>query len=331
MTRKKRQMARVGLTEIHIARATGRVYYYAWRGGPALKGEPGSAEFDASYDEAIANRHSVDDSRFRFIIDDYRQTSFLKRSAPIIRLWTPWLDRIDAFFGDLKIAQVNQPEKIRPVIRRWRYQYSDTPRAADLGMEVLSNIMSHGIDPMGKLTANPCQGIKRLHISSCVDPIWTDNDLVQLKATASAEVGFAVDLAAHTGLGAIDLVQLSWSHVSTDSITTIGTRKGGNRREVIIPRYDALNELLETIPRRSAIILTNSRKMPWTANGLAASFWTAMLDAQLHERDLHFQDLRGTAAANFYRAGISMAHIAEIVGWEEDQVEKVIKRYVAGE
>jgi hypothetical protein len=41
-----------------IAKVTtkGRVYWYAWRGGPRLRGEEGSAEFWASYNEAIASR-----------------------------------------------------------------------------------------------------------------------------------------------------------------------------------------------------------------------------------------------------------------------------------
>ena len=45
---------RVRLKHIHRVRkrlATGQVqtYYYAWRGGPRLSGEPGSPEFVVSY------------------------------------------------------------------------------------------------------------------------------------------------------------------------------------------------------------------------------------------------------------------------------------------
>jgi hypothetical protein len=36
--------------------AKGRVYWYAWRGGPRLRGEEGSAAFWASYNAAIADR-----------------------------------------------------------------------------------------------------------------------------------------------------------------------------------------------------------------------------------------------------------------------------------
>jgi integrase len=48
----------------------------------------------------------------------------------------------------------------------------------------------------------------------------------------------------------------------------------------------------------------------------------------MDDRDLHFHDLRGTAATRFYIAGLSIRVIAEIMGWEEDYVERIIRRYV---
>ncbi len=50
--------------------------------------------------------------------------------------------------------------------------------------------------------------------------------------------------------------------------------------------------------------------------------------AKWDERDLHFHDLRGTAATKFYVAGLSVRVIAEIMGWEEETVEKIIRQYV---
>jgi hypothetical protein len=38
--------------------------------------------------------------------------------------------------------------------------------------------------------------------------------------------------------------------------------------------------------------------------------------------------LRGTAATRFYVAGIPERVIAEIMGWEEEHVRKIIRRYV---
>ena len=47
--------------------------------------------------------------------------------------------------------------------------------------------------------------------------------------------------------------------------------------------------------------------------------------------NLHFHDLRGTAATKFYVAGLTEREIAEVMGWEEDSVRKIIRRYVSRE
>ena len=41
-------MVEVALKGVFKVKAKGRVYYYAWRGGPRLTGEPGSPEFVSS-------------------------------------------------------------------------------------------------------------------------------------------------------------------------------------------------------------------------------------------------------------------------------------------
>ena len=320
-------MVTVELKGIHTVKAKGNIYYYAWRGGPRLDGEPGTPAFMASYNEAIASRSEPESGRFRSIVTHYKATEFKKLAASTQRVWTPWIDRISAHFGDLSIAQFNRPEKIRPRIRQWRGQYSETPRSADTGMQVLSRILSHGVDPMGKLNSNPAEGIKHLYSSDRSEIIWTDADIAQVKVGCSDEVKWVIDLAAHTGLRIGDLLKLSWSHVGPDAII-MTTGKSKNKREAIIPRYDALNEVLDRIPKRSPVILTSTKKKPWKQNGFNTMFWRAKEKAKMLERDLHFHDLRGSAATKFYIAGLSIRVIAEVMAWEEEAVEKIIRRYV---
>ena len=40
------------------------------------------------------------------------------------------------YFGELRIAQFDRPEKIRPVIRRWRSRWADKPRTADTDAQI---------------------------------------------------------------------------------------------------------------------------------------------------------------------------------------------------
>jgi len=194
-------------------------------------------------------------------------------------------------------------------------------------MQVLSRVLSYAVDPLGKIASNPCEGIKQLYSGDRSDIIWADSDIATLKKTCSPEIAHAVDLASHTGLRLGDLLRLSWVHVGEDAIT-LPTGKSRRRRGAIIPLCDDLRALLVRIPRNSTTVLTNSKHRPWTAAGFGSSFNTAKKKAGLANKELHFHDLRGTAATKFYVAGLSVRVIAEILAWSEDQVERIIRRYV---
>ncbi|TPN43243.1 site-specific integrase [Mesorhizobium sp. B1-1-7] len=321
-------MVMVELKGLHTVKAKGKVYHYAWRGGPAIAGEPGTPAFQDAYNEAIASRAAPDSNKFSASIIRYRASADYKKLAESTRRnWGPWLDRIADHFGALSVRQFDRPEKIRPRIRAWRAKFAETPRAADYGMQVLSRLLASEVDH-GKIASNPCEGIKQLYSGSRSEIIWTDADIAQVKAACSLEVAFAVDLAAHTGLRAGDLVRLSWSHVGEDAII-ITTGKSRHKREAVIPLYQELRDVLARIPRRSPVILTSSRGRPWVKDGLGSSFLDAKKEAWTDGVDLHFHDLRGTAVTKFYIAGMTEREIAEIMAWEEDTVSRIIRRYVS--
>jgi integrase len=194
-------------------------------------------------------------------------------------------------------------------------------------MQVLSRVLSYAVDPLGKIAANPCEGIKQLYRTDRSEIIWTDGDIARLKKTCTPDIANAIDLAAHTGLRLGDLLRLSWSHVGDDAIA-ITTGKSKHRRTALIPLYDDLRTVLARIPKRSTIILTNIRRRPWAANGFGTAFNRAKIAAGMNDMNLHFHDLRGSAVTKFYVANLPVRAIAEIMAWEEDHVEKIIRRYV---
>jgi integrase len=320
---------RVELKGIAKVRAKGRTYWYAWRGGPRLSGEPGSPEFVASYNAAIEDRKTPDTSRFRALVTLYKSSKgYTDLSNSTRKNWSPWLDRIADHFGELRIVQFDRPEKIRPIIRLWRNQWSDKPRTADYGMQVLSAVLAHAVDPLGKIAGNPCEGIARLYEVDRSDIIWSDADLAEFKGFCSAELALAVDLAAHTGLRRGDLVRLSWSHIKADAIE-LPTGKSRQRREAIVPLYDDLRAILDRIPKVSTTVLTSARRKPWTPDGLSTAIQRTKDAAGWGDKDIHFHDLRGTAVTRFYTADLPIRVIAEVMGWSEEQVEKIVRRYVS--
>jgi integrase len=57
-------------------------------------------------------------------------------------------------------------------------------------------------------------------------------------------------------------------------------------------------------------------------------FIRAKQAADMADADLHFHDLRGTAATRFYLARLDERTIAEIMGWQEASVSNIIRKYV---
>lgn len=322
-------MATVELKGLHIIKGKRRTYVYAWRGGPLINEELGTSAFHAAYNEAVATHRLPDKKAFRSVVVRYRASSaYLDLAESTRQHWAPWLDRIADYFGSLRTAQFDRADKIRPIIRKWRSKYAATPRTADYGMQVLSRVLGFAVDTLGEIAANPCEGIKQLYASSRADIIWSDDDIAQLKKVCSEEIAAAVDLASHTGLRVSDLVKLAWSHVGQHAIV-INTGKSRGRTQAIIPLYEELRLILARIPKRSPMILTSSKERPWTTDGLGSSFNTAKHLAWPEGDNLHFHDLRGTAATKFYLAGLSEREIAEVMAWSEEDVSRIIRRYVS--
>ena len=308
---------------------TGEVRYYLGRhkGAVRLKGVPGTPEFMASYTEALARRKPADNGKMRALVSLYRSSAAFTGLAPKTReIWSRWLDRIVERFGDYSVAQFGRAETIRPIIRKWRDKWADRPRSADYAMQVLSRLLTHAVD-LDKISANPCEGIKSLYKNDRSKIIWTDADLASIKAVASPSVWQGINLAAHTGLRAEDLRRLSWSHIGLDAIV-IPTNKSRGQKEAFVPLYDDLRAVLASIPKCSTAVLTSETGRPHKDGPNGSSFRKAFKLAFTDPRDLHFHDLRGTAATRFHAAGLSNRDIGEILAWGETQVDKIIRRYV---
>lgn len=320
-------MAMLPIKGLHVVRSKGREYVYAWRGGPRLKSAPGTSEFVQELAELTAGR-SADKGKIGSLLRAYKSSDDWKGLADKSRKnWSPFLDRIDSKFGQLRIAAFDRP-LIRVAIRKWRDEYKHTPRQADMALQALSRVLSFGVAE-GLLQNNACSGIPRIYSSNRSDIIWLAEDLSALQAVASREVMWAVRLAALTGLRKSDVLKLTWNHVHEHSIE-IRTGKSGERKTAIIPIYGELRSLLNEIPRRkgesiaATTILVNTEGLPWKT-GFDASFIRAKNKARV---DKHFHDLRGTAATRMFLAGLTVREIAEIFTWSEDHVERLINVYV---
>ena len=194
---------RVQLKGIHRVRwrlANGEIaiYYYAWRGGPRLIGQPGSPEFMRSYNEAVASRRLPVQGKLFTLIAEFRASSeYSSRSEATKRAYAAYLRMIEAEFGDMPIEALSDPE-VRGEFKRWRDGMADTPRKADYAWTTLARVLSVAHD-RGRIPVNPCQRGGRLYEADRTERVWTEDDIARLLAVASPNFAMAALLALWTG------------------------------------------------------------------------------------------------------------------------------------
>lgn len=317
-------MAKIAST-VYEVRAKGRTYRYAWRGkgAPRLLSEPGTPAFIAELQAALAARHATDEKTVAGLIAAFRADDEWKEFADKTRKeWGRWLDRIGAKFGKFLVADFDRPEMV-PAIRKWRDQWRDKPRTADMAMQAFSRLLSFG-KGAGLLTTNPCSAIPKLYDAERSAIIWTDDEIDKLLSVCSREMSWVVRLALATGLRQGDLLRLGWSHVGPLAIE-VRTRKSGGKTTALIPMHAELRAVLAEIPRLSPVVLTSATGSPWRT-GFTSSWRKTVARAEIGGK--HFHDLRGTFATKMFIAGFSLREIAGMLGWSEAFVESIIDRYV---
>ena len=68
-----------------LADGTRRTYWYAWKSGPPLRGEPGTPEFIASYNEAAARKTAAPQGALLSVLQSYQVSGDFLGLAPRTR------------------------------------------------------------------------------------------------------------------------------------------------------------------------------------------------------------------------------------------------------
>jgi integrase len=297
-----------------------KTYHYAWKGGPPLRGEVGTPEFIASYNEAVATKIAPPTGVLLALLFRFQESAeFQFGISPRTRRdYVKQIKRIERAFGDFPIKGLNDP-RARTVFLEWRDQLAQTSlRQADYAYGTLARILSwaHNRGLIGK---NPCSKGGKLYHGTRVDKIWNDEEVARFLRTAPPYLRLAMLLAINTGQRQGDLLHLPWSAYDGKFIK-LRQRKTG--AYVPIPVADALKDALDAAPRRCPIILTNSDGKPWSESGFQGAWGKATMRAGI--RGLTFHDLRGTAVVTLARAGCNEVEIYSITGHKPSDVQAIL-------
>jgi integrase len=302
-----------------LADGSFRTYYWAWKGGPPLRGEPGTPEFIASYNEAVATKATPPRGKLLSVLQAYQTSDEFLSLAP--RSHSDYVGKIkliEKAFGDFPLS-VMTDNRTRGIFKAWRERLAlSSRRQADYAWVVLARILSFGID-RGLVAANPCARGGRLYRGSRAEKVWTTADEAAFLQHAPAHLHLPLILALWTGQRQGDLLRLAWSAYDGGSIR-LRQAKGG--RPVVIPVGAPLKAKLDATAKRSPIILTTSDGKPWTPDGFRASWGKACKRAGIV--GVTFHDLRGTAVTRLAICGCTEAEIATITGHSLRSVRAIL-------
>lgn len=310
-----------GINRVRKRLATGQIvtYFYAWKGGPRLDGEPGTAEFLASYNRAIAERRVSQPGMLRTVLDQYEASADFTDLADRTRKdYRKHLKTIDAEFGDFPIAALKD-RRTRGEFLAWREQLAiNSRRQADYAFSVLARVLSWAYN-RGLVPLNPCERPGRLYRAARSGAVWTAADEQAFYANAPSHLHLALRLALWTGQRQGDLLNLRWSAYDGSHIRL---RQRKTKVPVIIPvgapLKAALDETKEGLEARAderplpLTILITERGTAWTESGFRASWRKGCQKAGIS--GLTFHDLRGTAVTRLAIAGCTVPEIATITG-----------------
>jgi hypothetical protein len=199
-----------------LADGSKRTYYYAWKGGPPLRGEPGTPEFIHSYNEAIARKVVPPQGVLLSILQGYQSSGeFLGCGERTRADYIKHIRTIEKEFGDFPLAALTD-RRTRGEFMAWRDQLAlKSRRQADYAWQVLALILSWALD-RGLIMANPCTRGGRLYRANRADKIWTEDDEAAFLRSAPAHFHLPLLLALWTGQRQGDLLRLPWSAYDGD-------------------------------------------------------------------------------------------------------------------
>jgi integrase len=303
-----------------LADGSTRTYHYAWRGGPRLEGKPGTPEFVASYNAAVAERPARRNGKtVEALVDAYLDSQdFATKRDRTREDYRKIARRIVTEFGDMPLSLLAD-KRVRGEFLQWRDNLAKrSRRQADYAWTVLALILSWA-KGRGTIDINPCERGGKVYSATRADKVWREDDEAAFRSEASHALSLAFLLAVWTGQRQGDLLALTWTAYDGASIRLRQSKTG---RYVVIPVGAPLKAALDAEPRRAVTIMTTQAGLTWTPDGFRASWGKAARKAGIN--GLTFHDLRGTAVLRLALAGCTVPEIATITGHSIRDVQSIL-------
>jgi integrase len=313
-------MTKIRLKYVHRFRdRIGRIRHYLRRPGfprATLPGLPGSAEFMAAYQTALATaKRPVGEARelpgsVSALVRSYYDSPAWNALAPITqRKYRELMERFRAEHSD-KPVRLLEPRHVRAMVAKIAAR---TPGQANKFLTAIRVLMRHAID-IGLRDDDPTRDVRRIRYAKRPFTTWSEEQIAQFEARwpVGTRARLAFDLLLYTGQRRGDVIRLGPQHFGPHGLRLVQQK---TKAELVIPIHPALRASLAagTVQGHLAFLVTEAGRPFASGNAFYNWFKDCLLKAGL-PAELGPHGLRKAAARRLAEAGCTPHEIAAITG-----------------
>jgi integrase len=229
---------------------------------------------------------------------------------------------VEFFGGSMQIAALmpSDVEAFKAHLQEKKTRRKAKPRPASVNRHLeLLRAALRVAEADGHLHRNPMRGVKFLAEHNERDRVATNDEYQALIGKAVPSLRLAIIIANYTGMRLGEIASLAWPQINLKSrevkLRSSDTKTGRART---VPLAEQVVTELKKLPRR-----LDGRVFTVKASSLASMF--TRLCRGLGIKDLHFHDLRHTAATRWRRSGADVMAIAKLTGHAD---LSMVRRYL---
>lgn len=299
----------------------GKTYHYFRAGGvkQRLSGDPASPEFQARYRELLATveamRAPASAGSIEALIADYKRSPEFERLSPETRIsYAYTLDKLRP------IAKARVADLKRIHVLKLRDGMAETPRTADLFVQVARRLLSWAVD-RGYIESNPLLRISLLNEPESRIP-WSDSDCRIFEESKPREALMtAYMLGRYLGQRRGDVLRITRNRYDGAGFEIVQQKTG---TALWIPAHERLKAYLDELPPRGLLWITTEKGEAWRGDVFSHTLAKHLKSIGLER--LSFHGLRHTAASALAEAGCSEREIMSITG---HATSSMVSRYTA--
>ena len=311
-------MARIRIKYVHafVDKRYGKPRFYFRRPGIKqipLPGLPGSPEFNAAYERAMAGvMPGVGSRRIRagsfdaIVLGYFNLPAFLTLSPSTRRTYRAILERETREHGDKPVALLTR-QHINAMFAR----KVATPAAANHWLRLMKTLMRFAVQE-GMRADDPTIGIDYIERKAAGFHTWTEDEIAAFEAhhPVGSKARLALALLLYTAQRRSDVVKMGPQHIR-NGVAHVRQQKTG--ATLAIPVHPVLQAVLAATPSEHLTFLTTAYGKPFTAAGFGGWFRDRCNEAGL-PKACAAHGLRKAACRRLAEAGCSANIIAAISG-----------------